>query len=109
MYTFSHSRPTTRYSEAVADFVIESRDASAARVPTVPPGTALVFTRYQEEKAVVLHPRDFRRLSALAHDLDVVSSDRPPLSDLALKAHALEDRPGTAIEDPDEIRALLGL
>ena len=57
----------------------------------------------------MLNPIDFHRLSALAHDLEVISSERPALSDFALRAHTLEDRPGTAIEDPDEIRALLGL
>ncbi len=75
----------------VGDFVIETCDVSAARMPSVPGGTALVFT------------------PALAHDLDAISSERPLPSDLALKAHALEDRPGAPIEDPDEIRALLGV
>lgn len=78
-------------------------------MPSVPVGTALVFTRYDEEKAVVLNPEDFHRLSALDHDLEEVSSDRPALSELALKAHALEDQPGLPLEDPARIKALLGL
>lgn len=89
--------------------VSERRDSSGARVPSVPPGTAIVYTRYDEEKSVVLNPQDYRRLSELDRDLDEVTSGRPPLSELARKAHALEDTPGTAIEDPDAIRALLGL
>ena len=93
----------------MAGIVSEQRDSSTARVPSVPVGTALVFTRYDEEKAVVLHPQDFHRLSALDHDLEELASDRPVLSDLALEAHALEDRPGTSVEDPEEIRTLLGL
>jgi hypothetical protein len=93
----------------VPEIVTETRDSSTARVPAVRAGTALVFTRYDEEKAVVLNPQDFHRLSALDHDLEELSSDRPPLSELALKAHALEDQPGTAVEDPDTIKALLGL
>ena len=97
------------YTVGVGEIVSEQRDSSTARVPAVPVGTALVFTRYDEEKAVVLHPQDFRRLSVLDHDLEELSSDRPPLSELALEAHALEDRPGTPVEDPGEIKALLGL
>jgi hypothetical protein len=93
----------------VAEIVTEKRDSSAARVPSVPAGTALVFTRYDEEKAVVLNPQDFHRLSALDRDLEELAFDRLALSDLALKAHSLEDRPGRPVEDPDEIKALLGL
>jgi len=93
----------------VAEIVRETRDSSSARVPAVPAGTALVFTRYDEEKAVVLNPDDFHRLSALDSDLDALSTDRPILSELALKAHALEDTPGAPVEDPDTIRMLLGL
>jgi len=93
----------------MGEIVSERRDSSVARVPSVPPGTALVFTRYDEEKAVVLHPQDFHRLSALDRDLEALSSDRLALSELALKAHALEDTAGTPIEDPDEIKALLRL
>lgn len=68
-----------------------------------------MFTRYNEEKAVVLNPQDFHRLHALDHDLEEVSSAQPALSALAVKAHKIEDRPGTPVEDPDEIKALLGL
>ena len=78
-------------------------------MPSVPVGKALVFTRYDEEKAVVLNPQDFHRLSALDHDLEELSSDPPLLSELALKAHALEETPGTPVEDPNQIKALLGL
>jgi hypothetical protein len=91
------------------EIVTETRDSSAARVPSVPVGTALVFTRYDEEKAVVLNPQDFHRLRALDHDLEELAGTHATLGDLALKAHEIEDRPGTPVEDPDEIKALLGL
>jgi len=91
------------------EITTETRDSSTARVPSVPVGTALVFTRYDEEKAVVLNPQDFHRLRALDHDLEEVSTAQPALSELALKAHAIEDRPGAPVEDPGEIKALLGL
>ena len=93
----------------MTEIVSEMRDASSARVPTVPVGKALVFTRYDEEKSVVLNPEDFHRLRALDDDLEQISSAGLELTELALKAHALEDTPGEPIEDADEIKALLGL
>jgi hypothetical protein len=83
----------------VAEIVTEKRESSAARVPAVPPGTAIVFTRYDQEKAVVVNPEDFRRLSALDHDLEALAADRPTFSGLALEAHVIEDTPGTPIEE----------
>jgi PHD/YefM family antitoxin component YafN of YafNO toxin-antitoxin module len=87
----------------------ERQDASAARVPRVQQGKAVVVTRYDEEKAVILHPEDFRRLSELERDLEDIARTRPEMSDLALKALALEDVPGSPVEDPEQIRSLLGL
>ena len=80
-----------------------------ARVPSVQRGRAIVVTRYDEEKAVVLNPDDFRRLAALDRDLDEVAGSPLEMSEVAAKAHAIEDVPGTAIEDPAEIKRLLGL
>jgi hypothetical protein len=95
---------------AIVRFVkSERRDSSKGRVPAVSPGTAIVFTRYDSEKAVVLHPEDYRRLAALDDALDAVAFDAPDVSALARKAHALEDTPGTSIEDPARIKKLLGL
>ena len=93
----------------MAEIETERRESSAARVPSVPPGKAIVVTRYAEEKAVVLNPEDFRRLSALDHDLEELATERRAMSSLVLEAHAIEDTPGTPVEDPSEIRAILGL
>ena len=93
----------------MAELATETRDSTHARVPSVPIGTAVLVTRYAEVKAVVMHPQDFERLSSLAHDLEQLATVRPQLSDLALRAHELEEQPGAALEDPDRIRALLGL
>ena len=90
-------------------FETERRDSSTARVPTVPPGKAIVYTRYDEEKSVVLNPEDFHRLVELDEALTEIVKDRLVLSDLARRAHQLEDTPGSAIEDPTEIKTLLGL
>ena len=68
-------------------FVRERRDASTVRVPSVPAGTAVVVTRYDEEKAVLLSPEDFERLAALDEALeDIALDDRLRLTDLARKA-----------------------
>lgn len=78
------------------------------RVPPVPPGTAVVVTRYDEEKAVLLSPEDFERLAALDEALDdIVLGDRLPLTELARKAHRLEDEPGAPVEDPELLESLL--
>lgn len=92
----------------MGEIVRELRDSSTARVPSVPPGRAIVFTRYDEEKAVVLNPADFRRLAELDDDLDELSQTAGA-SDLVLEALDLEDRPATPIEDPARIKSLLGL
>jgi len=75
----------------------------------VPPGRAIVFVRYDDETAVVMNPEDFRRFEILDQDLDELASSPPEITELALKAHALEDAPEGAIENADQIRAYLGL
>lgn len=87
----------------------ERRESSSARVPRVPRGKAIVYTRYDEEKSVVMNPEDFHRLVELDEALGGISDDRPGLSDLAREAHDLEDTPGEPLEDPAAIKALLGL
>jgi len=87
----------------------ERRESSTARVPTVPPGKAIVYTRYGQEKTVVVNPQDFHRLAAIDEALAEFASDRPKLTDLVREAHRLEDEPGEPIEDAGQIRALLDL
>ncbi len=87
----------------------ERRESSSARVPTVQPGKAIVYTRYEEEKTVVMNPQDFHRLAGLDEALAEIAAERIEMSDLVLKAHRLEDEPGEPIEDPAAIRALLDL
>jgi PHD/YefM family antitoxin component YafN of YafNO toxin-antitoxin module len=87
--------------------VRERRDASTVRVPFVSTGTAVVVTRYEEEKAVVLSPEDFDRLAALDEALDViVQGERLALTATARKAHRLEDEPDAPVEDPKLLDAL---
>jgi hypothetical protein len=87
----------------------ERRQASKDRVPSVPPGQAIVYTRYEAEKSVVMNPDDFRRLATLDGDLAELASNRIPISDLTLEALQLEAAPGRPIEEPAEIEAILGL
>lgn len=87
----------------------EVRDSSTARVPAVAPGRAIVFTRYDEEKSVVLHPDDYHRLAALDDELAAIALPAIEMSELALEAHRLEDMPGAPVEDGATIRTLLGL
>lgn len=79
------------------------------RVPEVRVGTATAVRRYDKERAFVLHPDDFRRLTAL-EELAAAALESPPieLSDAAIAAHRDESAPGTTITDPDTLRALLG-
>ena len=87
----------------------ERRDASTARVPRVAPGRAVIVTRYEQEKAVVLSPADFHRLAALDDALEeIAAGEQPGLSALARKAHRLEDEPGAALEDRGALERLLG-
>lgn len=88
----------------------ELRDAANLRVPALAEGRALLVTRYDEEKAVVMNPEDFRRLAALDAALETLrGADAPALTTLVLEAHRLEDEPDQAVEDPAAIKVLLGL
>lgn len=88
----------------------ERRESSTARVPTVPPGKAIVYTRYDEEKTVVMNPEDFHRFVEIDDVLaELMSADPVHVTELVRKAHELEDEPGVSTEDPAAIKALLGL
>jgi len=96
-------------AKEMGEIASERRDSSTARVPSVPPGRAIVYTRYDEEKSVVMNPQDFHRLIALDGALAEVACDRIEMSEVALEAHRHEDMPGAPVEDPGRIKSLLGL
>lgn len=79
------------------------------RVPEPKPGTATAVHRYDTERAFVLHPDDFHRLTAL-ESFVAAAVALPPLelSDAALAAHRDESAPGESVTDPDALKALLG-
>ena len=87
----------------------ERRESSQARVPSVPAGTAVVYTRYDEEKTVVMNPADFHRLAELEDEIRELAGSGGSLTDLVVRAHQLEESPSEPVEDPEAIKALLGL
>src|SRR2546428_13079035 len=86
----------------------EQRESSSARVPTVPRGRAIVYTRYEEEKTVVMNPEDFHRLAALDAALaEISAAGQLELSELVLKAPQARTPPGRPIEAPAPTKPLL--
>jgi len=79
------------------------------RVPNLRPGTAAAVHRYDKERAFMLHPDDFHRLTAL-EELAAAALAISPIefSEVAVEAHRDESTPGQSIIDPDELLALFG-
>lgn len=79
------------------------------RVPAVSAGVAAAVRRYDKERAFVLHPDDFHRLTAL-EDLAATVLELPliELSAAAIDAHREETGPETSVTDPVALKALLG-
>ncbi len=79
------------------------------RVPKLRPGTAAAVHRYDKERAFMLHPDDFHRLTALEELAAAALTISPiELSQVAVEAHRDESTPGQSIIDPDELLALFG-
>lgn len=79
------------------------------RVPDLKPGTAAAIRRYDKERAFVLHPDDFHRLTALEELAAAAVSVSPmEISRVAVQAHRDESTPGQSITNADELIALLG-
>lgn len=84
------------------------------RAPRVPRGTTVIAYRYtaDDPKVALVHPADLAMLERSHELLERVGRLEPvSTSDLALKAHGLEDRPNpdVLVEDPDEIAVILEL
>lgn len=86
--------------------------ANSVRVPEPEPGTATMVHRYQQDRAVVLHPDDYGRLikdSRLVAFLGQVEP-MPPATPVERKTHALVSTPGAeapVLEDFDALTAWL--
>ena len=91
-----------------------TKHSDDVRAPAVPRGSAVIVTRYRDDnpKVALVNPDDLSMLEE-SHDLlqALGELERLPVSDIALKALGLEDRPdGDArVEDPEEIAAILKL
>jgi hypothetical protein len=88
--------------------------ANTVRVPEPEPGTAAVIRRYQEDRAVVLHPADYAQLvqdSKLIASLGRLDS-LPTSTPLERKVIASVETPGAespVLEDHDALTAWLAL
>ena len=90
------------------------RPSDQVRAPFVPRGTAVIVTRYREEveKVALVNPEDLVMLEE-SHDFiqRLGKLDPEPLSETAMKAIEVEDRPrpDARVEDPEQIAAILNL
>ncbi|MFT4050441.1 MAG: hypothetical protein QM648_11490 [Solirubrobacterales bacterium] len=83
--------------------------SDSVRVPTPKRGESIHIMRYNDERAVILHPQDFRELESLADLVREICAPRPrQMSDVAIAAHIEEETPGTPITDPAELHRLFG-
>lgn len=88
---------------------IRETRGDAVRIPEPEPGVATAVRRYREERAVILHPSDFRRLvdlERLATQLSAFTPIEP--SPAAARAHIESDTPEAPITDPDKLDDLFG-
>ncbi|MGH2871381.1 MAG: hypothetical protein ACRDL5_02850 [Solirubrobacteraceae bacterium] len=79
------------------------------RVPDPVQGEAAVISRYGKERAIVIHPSDFHRLTELEQMLSAAAALDPiELSYEAIRAHRDEDSPGVPVTDPAALADLFG-
>jgi hypothetical protein len=92
----------------------EKKRSDDVRAPAVPRGTAVIVTRYREDrpKVALVNPDDLAMLEE-SHDILDGIGDLPPtsLSRLSRKALRLEDRPDDSarVEDAERIAEILNL
>lgn len=83
--------------------------SNQARIPRPEPGEATVIERYGKERAIVLHPQDFRRLLELEGLAEDAARLEPvKLSEEAIRAHREEGTPGPVVTDPALLAELFG-
>jgi hypothetical protein len=85
----------------------ETTSSDSVRIPTPVEGIAVRVRRYNRDRAVIMHPKDFARLEALDHIHTLIAvPDEFKISDAARTAHIESITPGEPIEDRDELRRL---
>jgi hypothetical protein len=106
-----HSRKVVRHScyGALVPFTAKKISGNEVRVPDPKPGEATIISRYGKERAIVIHPSDFDRLSDIERLLiDAAALEPLALSDEAIRAHSEEGTPGEPITDPAALAELFG-
>ncbi len=90
-------------------FTARKISGNEVRVPDPKPGEATVISRYGKERAIVIHPSDFDRLSDIERLLaDAAALEPLVLSEEAKRAHSDEGTPGEPITDPATLAELFG-
>jgi hypothetical protein len=90
-------------------FEMRAVGGNEVRVPDPEPGQVTVISRYGKERAMLIHPGDFHRLSDFERFLAEVSHLEPILlSPDAVRAHREEDTPGEPITDPALLAEIFG-
>jgi hypothetical protein len=90
-------------------FALKQVRGNEVRVPDPMLGEATVISRYGKERAILIHPTDFDRLTKLDELLDAAAAlDPVTLSDEAIRAHREEGTPGEPVTDPAVLAELFG-
>ena len=106
-----HFTRVVRHSCYGVDVPLTARNVNGneVRVPDPVPGEATVISRYGKERAIVLHPADFNRLSELEQLVtEAVTLEPIELSEEAIRAHVEEGTPGEPVTDPSVLAELFG-
>lgn len=83
--------------------------ANDVRVPRTDRGEATLVERYGKERAVVLHPEDYRRLCELEALVEEAARLAPvQLSEEAIRAHREEGTPDQPLTDVRALAKLFG-
>lgn len=89
--------------------VTKKVSGNEVRIPEPAAGEATVISRYGKERAMLIHPTDFRRLDALDRLVEETANLAPiALSEEALRAHVEEGTPGEPVTDPAVLAELFG-
>jgi PHD/YefM family antitoxin component YafN of YafNO toxin-antitoxin module len=85
----------------------KSVSGNEVRIPDPEAGKATVISRYGKERAMLIHPADFNRLTELERLLEDAAKLEPmAFGTEAVRAHIEEDTPGKPITDPTVLAKL---
>jgi len=105
------SEIVVRHPDKLLGVALKTRTigGNEVRIPDPQPGEVAVISRYGRERAMLVHPVDFHRLSAFERLLAEVSQlDAISFSSDAVRAHREEDTPGEPVTDPALLAEIFG-